>query len=50
MYFLCNQCDHFMYIYLKLGNMVSNQIPTLDDITLASRNLVRNHGVIFDQD
>uniref|UniRef100_A0A3P8N944 Uncharacterized protein n=1 Tax=Astatotilapia calliptera TaxID=8154 RepID=A0A3P8N944_ASTCA len=31
----------------KLRNMVSNQILTLDGITLASSNTVRNLGVIF---
>uniref|UniRef100_A0A3P9AX47 Amyloid protein-binding protein 2 n=2 Tax=Maylandia zebra TaxID=106582 RepID=A0A3P9AX47_9CICH len=31
-------------------NMVSKQILTLDGITLASSNAVRNLGVIFDQD
>uniref|UniRef100_A0A669CMS1 Reverse transcriptase domain-containing protein n=1 Tax=Oreochromis niloticus TaxID=8128 RepID=A0A669CMS1_ORENI len=34
----------------NLRNMVSNQILTLDGITLASSNTVRNLGVIFDQD
>uniref|UniRef100_A0A669DXW8 Reverse transcriptase domain-containing protein n=1 Tax=Oreochromis niloticus TaxID=8128 RepID=A0A669DXW8_ORENI len=34
----------------NLRNMVSNQILTLDGITLASSNAVRNLGVIFDQD
>uniref|UniRef100_A0A669EZ97 Reverse transcriptase domain-containing protein n=1 Tax=Oreochromis niloticus TaxID=8128 RepID=A0A669EZ97_ORENI len=34
----------------NLRNMVSNQILTLDGITLSSRNAVRNLGVIFDQD
>lgn len=29
-------------------NMVSNQILTLDGITLASSNIVRNLGTIFD--
>ncbi|MHC5954089.1 reverse transcriptase domain-containing protein, partial [Streptococcus pyogenes] len=32
----------------NLRNMVSNQILTLDGITLASSNAVRNLGVIFD--
>ena len=34
----------------NLRNMVSKQILTLDGITLASSNAVRNLGVIFDQD
>uniref|UniRef100_A0A3P9DJG7 B30.2/SPRY domain-containing protein n=1 Tax=Maylandia zebra TaxID=106582 RepID=A0A3P9DJG7_9CICH len=34
----------------NLRNMVSNQMRTLDGITLASSNAVRNLGVIFDQD
>ncbi|XP_034041739.1 uncharacterized protein LOC117524118, partial [Thalassophryne amazonica] len=34
----------------NLRNMVSNQILTLDGITLTSSNTVRNLGVIFDQD
>ncbi|XP_025758871.1 uncharacterized protein LOC112843875, partial [Oreochromis niloticus] len=34
----------------NLRNMVSKQILTLDGITLASSNTVRNLGVIFDQD
>ncbi|XP_030580839.1 uncharacterized protein LOC115777144, partial [Archocentrus centrarchus] len=34
----------------NLRNMVSNQILTLDGITLASSNTERNLGVIFDQD
>ncbi|KAL3969404.1 nuclease HARBI1 [Sarotherodon galilaeus] len=52
-----NSSDHHGYktevIVLgpeNLRNMVSKQILTLDGITLASSNAVRNLGVIFDQD